>query len=326
MGNASSVSVEASETHVPMKVTPKDFFLWAGAMVALYWSIISFLVLFFEYIDRAFPDALTTFYTDPYSGTIRFAMASLIVLGPLTVFLLRFIHKDIEKNTAKASLWVRRWALVFTIFVAATTIAGDLITLINTFLGGEITFRFVLKVLVVLSVAAVGFMHFYADLKGYWTMHTKQARSIGIALTVLALSTVGAGFLIIGSPLDIRSMRFDDQKQNDLSTIQWQVVNYWQSKQKLPTALTDLTDTISGTTIPVDPQSGAPYTYQVTGTLSFKVCAVFNRAGNTPSSGGTPYPLAAGSNDNWQHVAGQTCFNRTIDPQRYPPFPKPAAH
>jgi hypothetical protein len=26
--------------------------------------------------------------------------------------------------------------------------------------------------------------------------------------------------------------------------------------------------------------------------------------------------------DNWQHGAGQQCFDRTIDPQRYPPFQK----
>ena len=40
------------------KVTPKDFFLWAGAMLSLYVSVFSLLSLIFSYIDRAFPDAL----------------------------------------------------------------------------------------------------------------------------------------------------------------------------------------------------------------------------------------------------------------------------
>ena len=312
----------------PTKVTPKDFFLWAGAMVALYASVVSLLLLFFEYIDRAFPDALTSAYVDPYSGSIRFAMASLIVLGPLTAVLLHVIRKDIAQNVAKAELWIRRWALVLTLFVAAITIAIDLITLINTFLGGEITLRFVLKVVVVLGVAGVGFLHFYADLKGYWLTHASRSRVVGIAFVVLALGTVGAGFLVIGSPTDARLMRFDDQKQNDLATIQWQVVNYWQQKEKLPTTLAELADPLSGAMIPLDPQSGAAYQYRTTGALSFELCAVFNRAtgsqpgGTGPSLGAVPvaYPKGGGLDENWQHDVGTACFARTIDPQKYPPY------
>ena len=26
--------------------------------------------------------------------------------------------------------------------------------------------------------------------------------------------------------------------------------------------------------------------------------------------------------DNWQHDMGEVCFDRTIDPERYPPFSK----
>ncbi len=216
------------------KVTAKDFFLWAGAMVALYWSIVSFLILLFEYIDRAFPDIVTAPYMDPYAGGIRYAMASLIVLGPLTVVLLRFIRRDITEDASKAEIWVRRWALMLTIFVAGLTVAIDLITLINTFLGGELTTRFLLKVLAVLLVASGGFMHFYADLKGYWKNVSCSRKTCRLCFGAVAILTVVAGFFIVGSPADIRLLRLDDQKQNDLSNIQWQVVNYWQLKEVLP--------------------------------------------------------------------------------------------
>src|SRR3989344_4870795 len=129
------------------KVTPKDFFLWAGAMIALYGSVISFMTLLFQYINYAYPDPLTYYYSDPYSGSMRFAMASLIVLVPLTVVLMRVIRNDIARVAEKADLWVRRWALVLTVFVAGATVVGDLIALVNTFLGGDLTTRFVLKVL-----------------------------------------------------------------------------------------------------------------------------------------------------------------------------------
>ena len=64
------------------KTTPKDFFLWAGAMITLYASIVAFITLLFNYINFAFPDPLQ-YMGDPYSGGIPYQMASLIVLTPV---------------------------------------------------------------------------------------------------------------------------------------------------------------------------------------------------------------------------------------------------
>lgn len=309
-------------------VTPKDFFLWAGAMAALYVSVVSFLILLFEYIDRSFPDPVTNMYVDPYSGAIRFAMASIIVLVPLTVVLLRLIRKDIEANPEKKQLWVRRWALVLTLFIAGATIAIDLITLINTFLGGEISIRFGLKVAVVLLVSAAGFMHFYADLKGYWQRHPGRAQTVGGAFIALAFLAIASGFFIIGSPTDIRLMRLDAQKEGDLNNIQWQVVNFYQTKETLPADLSELNDPLSGQVVPKDPQTGEAYEYERTSDSSFNLCAVFNREG-VQNSYYRPYmysePAISSVSDpsmkeTWQHGVGRTCFSRTIDPERYPPF------
>lgn len=63
-------------------VTPKDFFLWAGAMLSLYISVFTFVSLLFSYIDYAFPDPLE-YYIDPYSSGMRASIAALIVLFPL---------------------------------------------------------------------------------------------------------------------------------------------------------------------------------------------------------------------------------------------------
>ena len=306
------------------KVTPKDFFLWAGAMIALYGSVIAFIALLFEYINYSFPDPLE-YYVDPYSGGIRFAMASLIVLVPVAILLLRYVRLDIAREPIKSELWVRRWALVLTVFLAGAAIVGDLITLINYFLGGDLTTRFLLKVLVLLLVAGAVFLHFLADLRGYWKAHPSRATQTGIAAGAVVLAAIISGFFILGSPAEMRLARFDDQKVSDLQNIQWQVVNYYQQKESLPTSLDELNDPLSGSAIPTDPQSGAAYTYEVTGPLSFELCATFNtdshsalRSPNVPL---TPY-VDGVEIDNWLHGAGDVCFERTIDPERYPPYSK----
>lgn len=310
------------------KTTPKDFFLWAGAMVALYVSVFSLITLYFEYINYTFPDALEP-YLDPYSGAIRFAMASLVVLFPVFLLLMRLIRNDIVRSPEKRDLWVRRWALFLTVFVAGAAIAIDLITLINYFLGGDLTTRFVLKVAVVLLVAGAGLMHFLADIWGNWLKYPERARMVGWATAALILLSIAAGFFIMGTPGQIRLYRFDEQKTSDLQNIQWQVVNYWQQKERLPATLAELSDPISGFVVPVDPQTGESYRYERISALSFALCATFNAENRSVS---TSYPIARpvpigvekgiGVEDNWQHRAGEVCFKRTIDPERYPPFKK----
>jgi hypothetical protein len=306
------------------KVTPKDFFLWFAAMLALYVSVFSFIELFFDYINHAFPDPLEG-YSDPYSASIRFAIASLVVLFPVFLILMRLIRNDIMKMPEKAELWVRRWALFLTLFLAGTTIVVDLVTLVNTYLNGDVTVRFFLKVVVVFLVAGAGFLHFLADLKGYWQQHPSYSKMVmwGAALAV-AVSVIG-GIFIIGTPGTVRLYRFDDQKVSDLQNIQWQVVNYWQHHGTLPESLSALNDPLSGFTVPVDAQSGASYRYELLSGHSFQLCATFNaetQPGSlyanrltVPAPAGSGKDLAA---ESWQHSSGETCFPRTIDPAEYP--------
>ena len=311
------------------KVTPKDFFLWLGAMVALYSSVVAFLTLTFQYINTAYPDPLQYSY-DPYSGSIRFAIATLIVAFPLFLVLMRLIRKDIAAHAEKSDLWVRRWALYLTVFIAGFTVAADLVTLIYYFLDGEITMRFALKVLMVPLVVGAGFLHLLADIWGYWIKYPARASYVGIAVAVLLVATIASGFYIIGSPMDARLYKFDEQKVMDLQNIQWQLIHYYQQKERLPTALAELQDPISGFMIPVDPQTGAAYTYK-SDKLAFQLCAEFNKDAR-PSS---QYPMVARpmsepefgvdgdlAQSPWNHGPGVMCFDREIDPERYPPYQK----
>lgn len=314
------------------KVTPKDFFLWIAAMVFLYGSLFTLIRLLFDYIDYTFPDPLN-YYIDPYSSSMRVEIASLIVLFPAFLVMMHYIRKDLVLDALKKDLWIRRWALYLTVFIAGLTVIGTLITLVNYFLGGEITTRFILKILVVLLVAGGAFLHFLADIWGYWVQNPQRARLIGWGAGTVVATSIVSGFFIMGSPAQIRLYKFDDQKVGDLQNIQWQIVSYWQQKGKLPVTLSDLQDPISGYVVPNDPQTGESYEYKITNKLSFELCGTFN-AQSRESSRGTPLiarpvvPDAIGiggkdlMNDTWQHGAGRTCFARTIDPERYPPHPK----
>lgn len=312
-------------TQTKPKVTPKDFFLWLGAMVTLYVSAVSLIILIHQYIEIYFPNQLIT-YGDPYSGAIRFAIASLVVMYPLFVWLMFTLHKDIRKEPLKKELWVRRWLVFLTLFVAGLAMAIDVISVIYVYLQGDLAVRFVLKALAILMILGAGFMYFLHELKGTWEAKASLSKTIGGIVSVIVLGTVVASFFIIGSPESARLMKLDEQKVADLQNIQYQVLNYWQQKEKLPASLKDLEDPLSGFISPKDSQTGESYIYKPGEGMSFSLCATFNVPSSdvvrTDSSPMRPLPAIGPSNENWRHETGATCFERVIDPERYPPYKK----
>jgi hypothetical protein len=314
-----------------LKATPKDFFLWAGALLALYGGVVAFIALMFDYINYTFPDTvLKNNFVDPYQGGVSYEMATLIVLTPVLLVLMRLIRRNITLDSTRSEIWVRRWGLFLTVFLAGATIVVDLIVLLTAFLNGEdMTARFLLKVAVVLLVASAGFMHFMADLWGYWQQKPHYAHFVNWATALLVALTIGAGFLIIGTPASQRAYRIDQQRVNDLATLQSYIVfSYYQPKQQLPVSLSAINDPIQGFTVPKDPKTGEDYGYRTTnapGAMpSFELCATFDTQSlGTDASYTEPMGRSVSMSENWKHGVGQTCFERVIDPSLYTPaYPK----
>ena len=305
------------------KVTAKDFFLWVGAMASLYGGVVSFIWLLFDYINTAFPNPVRDpyYYYDAYSSNISYEMASLIVLTPVFLILMRIIRKDIATDPSRGETWVRRWGLFLTVFLAGAAMVVDLIVALTTFLQGEdMTIGFLLKVLTVFLVAGIGFLHFYSDIRGYWQREPSRAAMVNYAVGFLVLATIVAGFFIIGTPQEIRRQKQDAIRVQDLQNIQWQILSYWQQKEALPANFEALKDPISDAIIPVDPRTGEPYLYKKTGDMSFELCATFDGVGTLGSS--EPRPTNMHANENWDHGTGGACFQRDIDPELYPPNSK----
>src|SRR3989344_3566712 len=223
------------------KTTAKDFFLWAGALVSFYWTVTAYTFLVFDYINYTFPNPLAYYPADPYQSGISGEMASVIVLLPVYLLLMYLIRKDSDRDPSRKEIWVRRWAIILTLFLASVAMIVDLITLLTTFLSGEaLTTAFLLKVAVIILIATGVFMHFFADLKNYWDTNPSRRLFVRVGAAVLAVVTIGSGFVIVGTPAEARLARFDAQKVSDLQSIQSQVVYYWQARQTLAKTLGEL--------------------------------------------------------------------------------------
>lgn len=315
------------------KVSPKDVFIHLLAIIALYFSAGSFITLIFQAVNLKFPDKLEAgqYYLASSSlGSIRFAIASLIIIFPVYIITSWFLNRLYTREPEKRNLRIRKWLIYFTLFIAALTIIGNLVTLVYTFLQGELTARFIFKVITIFFVAGSIFFYYWTELKNYQDKVAKKKLALGpkifiYGVAAIVLAALVWGFTLAGSPKNERLRRFDNQRISDLQMIQSYLTDYWQNKNKLPEKLADLNDNLRGVIIPKDPETSLDYSYSIDSLTSLKLCANFAFADQNVSAIDIPAvptkPTSVFSSPiAWQHSAGENCFNRVIDKDF---FPKP---
>lgn len=308
-----------------------------GATVALYVSVGALVNLAFSVINYYFPDRLANYF---YSGSIAWPISILIVLLPILLVLEWLLDKESKIIPEKKELFIRKFRIYLTLFLAGAFMAGDVVALINQYLSGEIGTRFVLKVLAVFVIFGLVFAYYLLD-KISTERNTKIAKKvIAIVSVAVALIAVVFGFLVVGSPATQRALRFDSERTNDLSSIQWNIVYTWQNNRALPSSLDEIDSAkgilVGGYDIPKDPETNAPYIYTKTSSTTFELCANFSRASRDDSGkggmgGSISYPSVAYDSmymygevsQNWKHDAGHVCFERKVDMTKLPPVPKP---
>ena len=309
------------------KTGPKDVFGHLLVIIGLYVSVVSFGALLFSLINIYIPDVLQYEHGRFAAQSLKWPLAILVIVFPLYVWLTIYLQRDLERNPEKKELKTRRWLLYFTLFTTAVVIIGDLVTLTFRFLNGDLTLQFILKVCAILAIAGSVFTYYVWNI----VRGVPASSHAGMKWFVRGILLLGAllivfGFFVAGSPVAERMKRFDEQRIQSLQTIQYEIVNFWQTKEQLPPTLDDLRDDISGFILPRDPETGEPYGYTITGSNEFTLCAVFKTVNkeNTGKPLRKAIPASPGyypaPEENWLHDAGEMCFTRTIDPDRYPPF------
>jgi hypothetical protein len=88
-----------------------------------------------------------------------------VISFPLFLLLTVRLDRELRSDPAKRASRVRKWLTYLTLFLAAGFLTGDLVALVYHFLSGELTIRFLLKVLVVGAIAGMAFGYYLRDLR-----------------------------------------------------------------------------------------------------------------------------------------------------------------
>jgi hypothetical protein len=299
-----------------MENTAKNFALQLGSLVTLYISIGSLIGLLFGIITVQYPDqAQMPWEYESATSSIRFTIAMLIVFFPSYVVLTRFVN-TIRRTEQGTYLTLTKWLIYLSLLVGGGVLLGDLVAVLNGFLEGELTIRFILKALAVLLVTGSAFTYYTLDVRGYWKDNERHSLYYAGIIGAVVLVSLITGFMNTETPSQVRNKNLDSKQLFDLQEIQSRIESYSILHGGLPTTMNEAYDSL---TVPDAPDDRSTYTYQVVEANSFKLCAEFANENSTSNDmyysekGMYTEPLTIKNPNDWNHGAGIWCFTRVLN-------------
>ena len=148
------------------QVSARDAFWYLLMFGTLYVSAYYLGDLLFGFINRAFPDNLSYNDRTQYiERGIRWATAAVIVAFPVFLFTAWKTGKEVAADPTRRNSAIRKWLTYITLFFAAIVLIVDMTTLLNNVLAGDLSMRFLLKVLVAAVIAGGIFGYYLLDLR-----------------------------------------------------------------------------------------------------------------------------------------------------------------
>lgn len=256
--------VDASVPEIPGKGV--DALLYLGQFITLTSVVGGLITIIFEAVNHRYKDQLNLgyAYNELMAGeSVRLAVAMIIVALPLYFILAHFTAKRIVEVKERAELVMRKVFLYAIIFVTTVTIAGSLVTLIYQLLSGELFVRFGPKAIALGLIAGFVLITHLYQLRRDFTTETKIPLYLGVGSAIVVIAIIVFGIAETGSPKKIRALRFDNERLTRLSSIQQNVLQYWQRGGVLPKTLAELQNDFGTNILLVDPETKKPFEYKV---------------------------------------------------------------
>ena len=127
-------------------------------------------------------------------------------------------------------------------------------------------------------------------------MMTNKPAAIGSSVIVLGALLIG--LYVLGSPMEERFRRLDEQRVADLLQLSRAINRNFRFSDRLPTNLTDIVDGQLIRRLPIDLETEAMYQYEIIDIDSYRLCAEFSIASEEGNL-----------DDFWSHSMGRECFD-----------------
>lgn len=309
------MAIRDGNTHMNNKHNAKYAFYYLLSLAALIFMAVSFGMILFNIINKTIPDILNSYNSGNINSQLQFAISALFISAPIFYFLSHLINRGLHKGELEKDSAIRRWLTYFIILVSSLIILGVFISVINNFLAGELTGRFIFKSLSVLLISGAAFSFYFYDVKRENPDKPNIVVKIFFFATLtLVVAVFVAAWFFVESPKMARERRVDEVLVQNIYNLENAVNSYYDRNKRLPVDLEELKNyrhiyPVSGSMI--DPETKEPIVYQKVSDKEFKMCATFRTSSITEENNQTTY-VGMDVNGNKDHAAGYQCLNGSL--------------
>lgn len=292
---------------------PKYAFYYLLSLVSLIFMAVSVAMIVFRIIDKSIFDILSA---DNYlgEGQLRFGISALFISVPIFYLINNIINKGLRKGDLDKDSSIRRWLTYFILFISAVIILGSLVGVINNFLSGEITLKFVLKILTVILISAIVFSFYLYDIKREKVnKKDRMMRIFSISSLALVIIVFISAWFFVESPKLARERKLDNALLNNLYGVESYINDYYGKKKELPENLMILKQELNidfNNKIFIDLETGKEIEYHKIGVKDFELCANF-RTDSYESDKNRAYPIYY-NESNKVYIKGWNCFRGNL--------------
>ncbi|MFH1565023.1 MAG: DUF5671 domain-containing protein [bacterium] len=296
------------------KNSAKFAFFYMLSLVALVFMSVSTGMIIFQIINKYITDFVEQYSIRYSSNQLKFAISALIISAPIYYLTARQIFKNLFSGELDKNSGVRRWLTYLILLITSIVMIGWMIAVINNFLSGEFTLKFILKAITALGISAIVFTFYLHDVNREEFVNKKdEAIKLYLygSLTLIIIAFV-ASLFTVESPMQSRNRKFDEAIISDFNIINMAIETYCQDNEKMPENLSSLkegSNFLAGDDIE-NPISGEEYEYKITGDKTYELCAVFRTSNKEEEENEYRY---YGPNEFYLHDSGYQCLKNTIN-------------
>lgn len=320
------VPVEGAQMEVNKKSSTLEIMINFFSFILLGIIATALGTLYFQIINAYFLDMLMLgeYGYSILSGAVHYSIAALIIASPLFYFSIRMWFQRFREDEGKVESRLTKWVTYLILLVTSITIVGDLITVLYTFLQGEMSIRFFLKALTIFVIAGMIFGFYFLErrkIQYHREVNRTTFQYFGWGLFGIVFAGIVFGFFVVGSPETQRMRTFDERRASDLSSLAQCIDGYGREFGRLPSSLKDLSRSPSYgyCSETKDPETGKEYEYTVitpSQTVGknregeYELCAIFSLESDGTMQTREMYYEGMGV---WnKHGIGRSCDTQTV--------------
>lgn len=289
----------------------KNFVKFSIVHIVAYSSVLmitGLVINLFSKIMKLFsPGTLSFNYDKIVLSDIRM-MVALLILGSIVYFIFTFkINSYLKNKELKKDSALRTNLTHALLFICFLGILNYLYWLLMSLLQLEFKFLELLENLFKVFIWYLVFSFYYYDIK-----RTKIKKKDDVlymffvlGLCIVIVMIMASVLLLIKLPKDSKNWELDENNNDKINSIVYEIDNYYANNKSLPKNL-DILENIPKKIL-IDSNSNKKYKYLITGKNKYQICTSYKNDSNHFSN----YKPKVGGQRMW-YISGQNCLDFEI--------------